>query len=124
MYEYVGRELAGAWQPRVRRRGDMRLPIIVLTILLSGCATLQGTLAPPMLTFPDRTIEEWSVGAAITEAEQDIKRGSFMVYLSGTIAAYPPGIPSEEYELIRGLPMADAGMGCVIDDGAIIGLRI
>ena len=76
-------------------------------------------MAPSMLTFPDRTLEQWSVDAAVAEAERDIKNESVKVYLSGTIAAYPPGIPPEEYELIRGLPMADAGMGCLIEDGVL-----
>jgi hypothetical protein len=68
------------------------------------------------INFPDRTIEDWNPEKAVMEAENDIKSNELKIYYSGTIAATPVGVSQEDYELIKDLPIADGGIGCVISD--------
>jgi hypothetical protein len=69
-----------------------------------------------MLRYPDRSLADWQPGKAVAEAEHDIAAGTPKIYISGTIAAFMPGISSDQYTVVRPLPKADAGIGCVIED--------
>lgn len=90
--------------------------IFLILPLIVGCATTKKTLEPNLIQYPDRTIEDWNPSLAEVEAKQNIQNGSIKVYMSGTYAAYFPGISKEYYTLIKNLPKADAGIGCVIED--------
>ena len=72
-----------------------------------------------LLQFPERTIKDWNLSLAAKEAEKDIKEGTIKIYISGTLVAYPTGIEPEHYELIKDLPKADAGIGCMVEDGTL-----
>jgi hypothetical protein len=69
-----------------------------------------------MLRYPDRTLADWHPDKAVAEAQRDIAAGTAKIYISGTIAAFPPGISPEQHALVRRLPNADAGIGCVIEN--------
>jgi hypothetical protein len=75
-----------------------------------------------MLRYPNRSLADWQPDKAVAEAEHDLAAGAPKIYISGTMGSFAPGISSETYqspekaEILRTLPCADAGMGCVIED--------
>ena len=75
-----------------------------------------------MLRYPERSLADWQPDKAVAEAEHDIAAGTAKVYLSGTRLVYAPGISTPEYhspaelQLLKKLPSADAGIGCVIEN--------
>lgn len=72
-----------------------------------------------MLSYPERSLADWQPDKAVAEAQKDLAAGTPKIYISGTIAAYPPGISEEQRSLVASLPNADAGIGCVIQDAAL-----
>lgn len=101
---------------------NMKLCLILLGFL-AGCSTAvvvpQDEPQQHMLQFPERTLAEWQPDRAVGEAKKDIQMGKPKIYLSGTIAAYPPGVKTERYQLLVDLPKADAGIGCVIENSEL-----
>lgn len=89
---------------------------VIFIFLLTGCSALPMSTASQahLLEFPERTLQEWEPSHAIEEAKRDIANGNPKIYLSGTLAPYAPGIRVEQYDLIKHLPRADAGAGCII----------
>ncbi len=95
---------------------------LLLVGFLAGCVATgvpQETPQQHMLKFPERTLAEWQPDRAIEEAKKDIQTEKLKIYMSGTIAAYSPGVEKEQYPLIANLPKADAGIGCVIEDSKL-----
>jgi hypothetical protein len=72
-----------------------------------------------MLRYPDRSLADWHPDKAVAEAEHDIATGTAKIYISGTIAAFAPGVSSEQYSIVKRLPNADAGIGCDIEDAGL-----
>jgi hypothetical protein len=71
------------------------------------------------LIYPDRSIGEWEPENAIEEAKYDIKNNKMKIYYSGTIAASPNGVLPEDIHLIKNLPIADGGIGCIITNSEL-----
>jgi hypothetical protein len=95
----------------------MRALIAIVILGCSiGCSTTQSSAGRKMLRYPDRSLADWQPGKAVAEAEHDIAAGTPKVYISGGIVAFAPGISAEQYSIVRTLPNADAGIGCVIED--------
>lgn len=97
------------------------LLIIACVISLFACTFTVSANEPPSpkgieISFPERGIDDWSIGNAIKEANEDITTDKFKIYYSGTRAAYPPGVEQEDMHLIKDLPIASAGIGCIITD--------
>jgi hypothetical protein len=61
-----------------------------------------------------RLLKKWNPSLAPIEAQRDIQQGTIKIYLDGTIASFPVGIEQSQRHLIKGLPTAPAGVGCVI----------
>lgn len=66
------------------------------------------------IIYPNRSIDDWMPENAIVEAESDIQNNRLKVYYSGTYTATPIGISQEDAHLVKELPKADGGIGCVI----------
>lgn len=93
-----------------------KLSWLALVVLLGGCS-VAPTAVPEIryIEFPNRAEREWEPSRATKEAEEDIKNDKVKIYISGTIAPYAPGVKTEaERALVKHLPRADAGVGCVI----------
>ena len=78
-----------------------------------------------MLRCPERSLADWQPDEAIEEAERDLAAGTAKIYINGTIVAFAPGISSAEYhspeesQILKTLPSADAGIGCVVKDAEL-----
>jgi len=81
-----------------------------------GCSTTKFPGGEKMLRYPDRSLADWHPDKAVTEAELDIAAGTPKIYISGTIAAFAPGVGFDQKLIIKRLPNADAGVGCVVKD--------
>jgi len=98
----------------------MRISLLILLLLL--IVTSGSMYGAPSSTnektinFPGRSIKGWSLENAVNEARSDINQEKIKIYYSGTIAASPIGVEPQDLMLIRKLPIADAGMGCVIEN--------
>jgi len=53
---------------------------------------------------------------ALLEARADLRKGKPKLYVSGTIAAYTPAVRLDQSEKLQGLPYAEAGIGCLVED--------
>ena len=82
---------------------------ILLLGCVVGCSTTQSPGSGKMLRYPDRTLADWQPDKAVAEAERDIAAGTLKIYISGTIAAFAPGISSEQSSLVRVFPKAGLG---------------
>jgi hypothetical protein len=89
--------------------------ILFLTCLI-GCSTTRSPGSKTMLSYPERTLADWQREKAVAEARKDIVARTVKIYISGTIVAGAPGVNAEQESLVRSLPNADAGTGCVISD--------
>jgi hypothetical protein len=95
----------------------MRAFLIMLILAgVVGCSTTRSSSSGRMLRYPDRTLADWQPEKAAAEAEHDLAVGTPKIYISGTIAAFAPGVGSDQYPIVRRLPNADAGIGCNIED--------
>jgi hypothetical protein len=92
--------------------------IIVLSCLVA-CSTSKSPSGKAMVRYPKRSLADWEPDKAVAEAQKDIAMGTAKIYISGTIAAYAPGISSDQEPLVKSLPNADAGIGCVIQDAEL-----
>jgi hypothetical protein len=59
-------------------------------------------------------LARWDPEKASIEAAHDIRAGKIKVYMHGTIAGLPVGVEEEDRHLIKGLPFAEAGVGCIV----------
>jgi hypothetical protein len=69
-----------------------------------------------MISFPSRTLQDWTVEKALLEAQADLRKGKPKLYVSGTIGAYTPAIRLDQSEKLKDLPYAEAGIGCLVED--------
>lgn len=95
---------------------------IILIGFMTACTTIGAPQSIPqqhILQFPERTLADWQPDRAVEEAKKDIRLGKLKIYISGTIAAYSPGVKKENYPLIIDLPRADAGVGCIVEDAEL-----
>ena len=63
--------------------------------------------------------QSWDSATAESDARRDLAADTAKIYYSGTIAARPAGVPSSLGYLMKNLPRADAGCGCVVRDMAL-----
>lgn len=96
----------------------MLLAILVLACAV-GCSTTKSSGGGRMLRYPDRTLADWQPDKAVVEAGHDIATGTPKIYIGGTIAAFAPRVIPEQYAIIKTLPNADAGIGCLIENAEL-----
>ena len=95
----------------------MRALLAILSLgCLVGCSTTRTSGGRAMLQYPDRSLADWQPDKAVVEAQHDITTGTAKIYISGTIVAGAPGVSSDQYSIVKTLPNADAGIGCVVED--------
>ncbi len=97
----------------------MKLASALLFVFATFAAFAGDSLSPSqpeLIGYPIKGIADWGKDHAVQEAEADLKAGKPKLYLSGTIAISTPGLTKEERHRLRGLPTAEAGVGCVVWD--------
>jgi len=94
------------------------LPALVL-VFLAACTTPQQSQAKPLLQYPQRSWADWQPDKAVAEARSDIAAGHPKIYLCGTIVAFAPGVDFDRHPVLKTLPCADAGIGCLVSDGPL-----
>jgi hypothetical protein len=86
---------------------------MITIIMLIGCATTNKRPKSYLIRFPERTIKDWSPELAEKEAQKDIQNKTIKIYKCGTYASYLPGVSDKHRDLVKDIPRADAGIGCV-----------
>jgi hypothetical protein len=69
-----------------------------------------------MIEHSARSRADWQPERAVAEAQKDLAAGTPKIYISGTITALAPGVDEKHQALVRSLPRADAGIGCIVVD--------
>jgi hypothetical protein len=102
---------------------EKRFVTLIAVWVVAGCSTSwghgmtdgQGT----MLQYPSRSLDDWQPARAVEEAKTDIAAGRPKIYIAGTRVPSAVGIDPKYHDLIRPLPQADAGIGCLVRDSAL-----
>lgn len=68
-------------------------------------------------------IAQWNPAHAGADAALDIENGAAKIYLNGTMSSSLVGLTPEQRALVAHLPVADAGVGCVVGDDDLFDAR-
>ncbi len=85
----------------------MKAAAVFLTLLLCGCVSAEKRV--------------WDPAVAAADAERDLAGKRVVIFYSGTVAAYPVGVPASLIDLVAGARKGDAGVGCIVEDVVLRG---